>query len=91
MLAEKRAKRKKEYQEALADARHAIMDHAAKLHEKFGGHSIEWYFEEIMQRGRLAKATREPSRWNAYLRSEAKKINDGRLSLTRTFSFISSK
>jgi hypothetical protein len=79
LLAEKRAKRKTEYQEALAEARNVIMEQAAILHERFGGHKIEWYFEKIMQCGRLAKHTREPTRWNAYLRSETKKINDGKL------------
>jgi hypothetical protein len=79
LLAAKRARRKKEYQEALTEARSTIMEQAARLHERFGGHSTEWYFEEIIQRGRLAKGAREPTRWNAYLRSETKKINDGRL------------
>ena len=61
LLAEKRAKRKKDYQEALAEARNTIMEQAARLHERFRGHSIDWYFKEIMQHGRLAKGTHEPT------------------------------
>lgn len=72
-----RTAHKKEYRAALEAARASILDKATELHERFGGHSVDWYFEEIMQRGRLAKNSREISRWNAYLRSEVRKMNDG--------------
>jgi len=79
LKAVRRAVRKKEYHVALEEARATILDKATELHERFGGHSVNWYFEEIMQNGRLAKNSRDTSRWNAYLRSEVRKINDGRL------------
>jgi hypothetical protein len=53
------------------------MEQATLLREEFGGHTAEWYFEEIMQRARMSKSKRSASRWNAFLRSEVKSINDG--------------
>lgn len=77
LKAVQRKVRKKEYHVALEEARASILDRATELHERFGGHSVDYYFEEIMQNGRLVKGSRETSRWNAYLRSEVRKLNDG--------------
>lgn len=76
-IAASRRAHRASYLEALNDARNSIMEQAAHLKETFGGHSIEYYLEAILQRSRLAKSTKAPNRWNAYLRQEVKRINDG--------------
>jgi hypothetical protein len=48
-----------------------------QLHEEFGAHSVEWYYEEIMQRSRLGKKTRRVNRWNAFLKKELAEMNAG--------------
>lgn len=53
------------------------MEQATQLRELFGGHTVEWYFEEIMQQACMSKSKQETSRWNAFLREEVKQFNDG--------------
>ncbi|KAG6894293.1 hypothetical protein C0992_006687 [Termitomyces sp. T32_za158] len=74
------AKKKREaHKEAYAAAREAasnLLDQEAiKLHEQFGGHSVQWYKEDILQMARLKTETRAISRWNLFLRYEAKRQN----------------
>jgi hypothetical protein len=76
-LAAKRLGHRQSYQTALAKARAVVMDEAIKLKEQFGAHSVDWYFEAIMQQSRISKTKRAPSRWNAYLRQEVKAANNG--------------
>ena len=76
--AAKRRDHKVSYNEALSKARGIVMEQATLLREEFGGHTVEWYFEEIMQRARMTKSKRETSRWNAFLRNEVKCMNDGK-------------
>lgn len=52
-LAKRRGERRTEYHSALKDARDTIRRQAIQLRETFGGHSDEYYAQEIMQRGRL--------------------------------------
>ena len=75
-LAEKRHNRKIAYHEALTKAAESIYNEAIKLHELFGGHSIEYYLEELMQHSRLSKKKRTVNSWNVFLRNEVKRIND---------------
>ena len=76
-LVKRREARRVEYTSALKDARNAIHTQATQLRELFGGHSTDYYTQEILQRGRLERARRRPSRWNAYLRQELKRRNAG--------------
>ena len=76
-LGKQREARRAEYASALKDTRNTIRRQAVQLYETFGGHSIEYYTQEILQRGRLERSRRKPSRWNAYLRHELKARNAG--------------
>ena len=76
-LAKQREERRTEYYQALQGARNTIHQQATQLRESFGGHSAEYYAQEILQRGRLERVRRKPSRWNAYLRQELKIRNAG--------------
>ena len=76
-LAKQREERRNEYTQALKDAQNTVKNHAVQLREAFGGHSAEYYTQEILQRGRTERSRRKPSRWNAYLRHELKKRNEG--------------
>ena len=77
VLAKQREERQQRYTSALQDARNTVQQHATRLREEFGGHSIGYYHQEILQRGRLERGRRKSSRWNAFLRHELKKRNDG--------------
>jgi len=76
-LARLREERRNEYTQALKGARDTINKHTLQLRETFGGHSTKYYTQEILQRGRIERGRRKPSRWNAYLRHELKKRNEG--------------
>ena len=74
------AKRKTEcsrYNQALADARKVIMDEAIKLHDTFGNHTVDYYYEQLLQGHRLSLSKREVNRWNIWVRKEVQHINDG--------------
>jgi hypothetical protein len=77
VLARRREERRAEYRSALKGARDTVHQQATQLREVFGGHSAEYYSQEILQRGRLERGRRKPSRWNAYLRHELKLRNAG--------------
>ena len=84
--AAKRQAHRVSYREALTSARSVVMDQAIQLRERFGMHTVEWYFEEIMQQSRMGKVKRAPSRWNAFLRKEVQRINNGMYISTMTKS-----
>ena len=75
--AAKRREHQVTYHDALLKARGVVMEQATQLRELFGGHTVEWYFEEIMQQACMSKSKQETSRWNAFLREEVKQFNDG--------------
>lgn len=76
-LAGRRKARRVDYSTALKAARDVVHQQAVFLHETFGGHSIDYYCQEIMQRGHLERSRRKASRWNVFLRHELKKRNAG--------------
>jgi len=76
-LAKQREARRTEYTSALRGAQDTVQQHAIQLRETFGGHSTKYYAQEILQRGRLERSRRKPSRWNAYLREELRARNAG--------------
>ena len=77
VLAKQRAERQQRYTSALQEARHVVQQHATQLREEFGGHTVGYYQQEILQRGRLERTRRKSSRWNTFLRQELKKRNNG--------------
>ncbi|KAG6880938.1 hypothetical protein C0992_002299, partial [Termitomyces sp. T32_za158] len=72
----KRKARRDDYAAALQEAFEVVNQEAIKLHERFGGHMLEYYKEEVLQIGCLTGEKRAVSRWNAYLRHKAKKLNE---------------
>lgn len=76
-IRDKNLVRRKDYAQALADARAVVRQQAEHLHEHYGGHSVQYYHQEIIQDSRITAASRKPSAWNAYLSSEIKRINEG--------------
>ena len=48
-LAKQREARRNEYTSALQGAQDTIKKHALQLREEFGGHSIDYYAQEILQ------------------------------------------
>jgi len=64
--------------EALAEAHQLVIQEAMKLHDRFGGHSIQYYYEEILHQSHFTKGQRSVTAWNAFLGAEVKCINDGK-------------
>jgi hypothetical protein len=52
------------------------MKQAVKLRVEFGTHSVEYYFEAIMQHSRLQSKKKTSNHWNAFLCAEVKKHNN---------------
>ena len=77
VLAAQRKERRNEYTQALKEARATVGKHALQLRETFGSHSADYYAQEILQRGRIERTRRKPTRWNAFVRGELKKMNEG--------------
>lgn len=65
-----------EYAAALIAARDIVKEQAALLCEKFGQHSIDYYFEEIMQHSRLTGRCKV-TKWNAFVKKEVECHNSG--------------
>ncbi|KAG6877060.1 hypothetical protein C0993_010604 [Termitomyces sp. T159_Od127] len=77
--AEAKARRnacQEDYSAALQRVIELVETEAVKLHEQFGGHTVDYYKAEILQVGRMKIETRAVSRWNAYLRHEVKLANE---------------
>ncbi|KAG2089110.1 hypothetical protein BD769DRAFT_1316496, partial [Suillus cothurnatus] len=75
-LAEKHLKKKTDYQMALTEAQDVLMEAAVKMHETLGCHTVDYYYEAIIQTSRMTKHQRACNPWNAYLRAEVKKYNE---------------
>jgi hypothetical protein len=73
-LKEKRLLNKTSYANALSAAQDVLMEQAIKLRVEFGTHSVEYYFEAIMQHSRFQSKKKAPNRWNAFLCAEVKHI-----------------
>lgn len=76
-LAKQRVEWRAKYTSALKDARDVVYKQATQLREVFGAHSADYYTQEILQRGRLERGRRKPSKWNAFLKQELEKQNAG--------------
>jgi hypothetical protein len=78
-IAAARKARRAVYSDGFAAAQSAIYAEAKKISETHGFKDADACYREIMQRGRVASTKRGPSRWNAFLRQEVKRRNDGEL------------
>ena len=78
IIKERRQARVKDLNEALDEARQVIKDEARKLRERFGGHSEQYFYEQLLQTSRFSKSQRKVSKWNAYYRSQVKLANEGK-------------
>ena len=71
----------------IKEARKVIMAEAVKLHQKHGGHNIDYYVKLLYQEGRC-KSKRKVSDWNAWVRLESQRLNEGKLySLFSSYSY----
>ncbi|KAG1902815.1 uncharacterized protein F5891DRAFT_1185945 [Suillus fuscotomentosus] len=73
-LAEKCLKRKTDYHTALAEAQDILMQEAVKMHEMLGSHTVDYYYEAIIQTSHMTKHQRACNLWNTYLHAEVKSI-----------------
>jgi len=85
--AQLRQSRKVVYNEALELAETAILGEAQKISISSGKKTPQQCYKDLLQRSRLVHTRRAPSKWNAYLRNEVRKRNDGKyfslLTMTR--------
>lgn len=77
ILAAQRAERREKMAEALHAARDIVMEEARKMQEEFGTHNEKYYQHQILQQSRITSTKRKTNPWNAYLRSELRKRNEG--------------
>ncbi|KAG6835633.1 hypothetical protein H0H93_016344 [Arthromyces matolae] len=73
---EQRLANRKEYVDARSEALGVIDQEVAKLHARFGGHTKEWYRQDLLQTGTLAVEKRSTSRWNAFLRHTSNRLRE---------------
>ncbi|KAG1897856.1 uncharacterized protein F5891DRAFT_956561 [Suillus fuscotomentosus] len=77
-LRAKRAQHPINYGTALKEAREVVQHQAEMLYEKFGKHSIEYYYQEVMQKSHLVTQKRSVNHWNAFLSGKLKEHNEER-------------
>jgi hypothetical protein len=77
-IAVQRQEKKACHEEAYAAAEEVIMEEATKLSEKFGRQTPQQCYRSLLQRARISQKKRSVSSWNAYLRREARRKNDGK-------------
>jgi hypothetical protein len=59
----------------LQEIRQLILDKATELSHNYPGHNANYYFEQILQLGRISRAKRtKVSLWNAFLALQTKEI-----------------
>ncbi|KAG6819118.1 hypothetical protein H0H93_015315 [Arthromyces matolae] len=73
---EQRDTERKEYVEARSESLGVIDQEVVKLHARFGGHTKEWYRQDLLQTGTLAVEQRNTSRWNAFLRHKSQQLRE---------------
>jgi hypothetical protein len=74
---QQRRKSQELFRNDLKEARAVIMAEAIKLHQKHGGHALNYYLELLYQNGQQ-KSERKVSEWNAWVHLESKRLNEGR-------------
>ena len=73
---EQRRKFRETFSTDVKEARKVIMAEAVKLHQKHGGHSVDYYVKLLYQDNRH-KSVRNISNWNAWVRLESLRLNKG--------------
>ena len=73
---QQRRKSRETFSNDLKEARTVIMAEAIKLHQKHGGHNLNYYLELLYQNGQQ-KGGRKVSEWNAWVHLESKRLNKG--------------
>ena len=73
---QQRRKFRETFSNDLKEARNVIMAEAVKLHQKHGGHSVDYYAKILFQEGRH-RSERKVSDWNAWVRLESQRLNEG--------------
>ena len=75
-LQEKHEGARHAYRRALEGAQSVVMEQAELLRDQFGQHSIDYYYEVLMQCSRKTKGKRTKiNLWNAFTRLEAQNAN----------------
>ena len=75
-----------EYNATVQASRNVVYQEAIALQAKFGVHSIEWYYKDLLQ-VLSKKAPRQVSSWNVFLHEQAKLTNDGMSSHLHELSY----
>lgn len=73
---EQRRRLQETFSNDLKEARTVIRAEAVKLHQKHGGHNLNYYIELLYQNGQQ-KGERKVSDWNAWVHLESKRLNEG--------------
>ncbi|KAG6875652.1 hypothetical protein C0992_002942 [Termitomyces sp. T32_za158] len=72
---QERADGKATYQQALKEAQDQVHVLAEGLQVQFQKHSVNYYYEEIMQMSRLQKKRKKSGTWNAFVSIETQQMN----------------
>lgn len=72
-----RSDRREKILDALASAREMVTEEARKMQTQFGHHDKKYYQHQILQQAHLSSTQRKTNRWNAFLKHEFDKANDG--------------
>ena len=74
---QKRQERKICLNEAIEKGRKELVETAKRLHVEFGQHNETWFYRQLVQTSSNERKTRKVNKWNAYFRSEVKRLNEG--------------
>ncbi|EMD37934.1 hypothetical protein CERSUDRAFT_94917 [Gelatoporia subvermispora B] len=75
-VVKKKLERREKRASVIADAQQTVSDVIAKAQAELGVQDFQQVKTEIMQDRRKATTKRAPNRWNAFVMSEAKRMND---------------
>jgi hypothetical protein len=76
-IAAHRREKRASYDQAYATAEAVVMEEATKISEQFGKHKPKQCYQTLLQRACITPKKRSVSLWNAYLRQEVQRKNDG--------------
>lgn len=72
--AKKREQHRHKYQDALADAQVTVWELAEGLRNRFGKHSVNHYFNDLIHRAHKSRSERKVNPWNAYQKLELERM-----------------
>ena len=82
--AKKHEQHRLEYHDALEHAHATIRELAEGLRNRFGKHSVDHYFNDLIHRAHKSRSTRKVNPWNAYQKLELERMK--RMLLTTSFA-----